>query len=692
MAYEQLVSVPSSATSGQIPKADGNGSYTWENPVEGGGASSATVTIAVADWDNGSATVNVAGVSSSSIVMCSPDATSAQTVADCKVFCTGQGSGTLTFSATTTPSASITYDVVILNNGTGRDVVFIDYDGTELYSCSANEIHAMTSDSDLPPNPSHTDMGLTAQGWNWTLAQIKTQLTKCPDTTIFVGQMYITTSGDTEIDINISEYSRSLSINFAINGEAQINWGDNSSVETISGTSVSTQKRFPHEYTSDGTYMIKIHVVSGNIRPYTESMTTRFIADYNGTSSDYLDRITSAIRIGNGLSEIGSMGLNCFNAEYITIPSNVTSIDSTALSNNHALRAIVLPIGLNRANACGGCRNLTTISYPSGAFFDANSDSFSGCYALKNVTIPYGSTVITSSRFSGLYLLQSIHTFPDTIYRIYSSAFSQCANISNIILSNDDLYIENYAFQYCYALKSATIKASSMGDYVFSTCCLLKNVNLQNGITSIGSYAFEYCRSLESIVIPDTVTSIGSYSFRSCSALKYIKLSTSIQSINAYTFYGCFLLDNVSIPSNVTSIGNYAFYQCELLSSIDIPNSVTSLGTYAFYMCKNLKSVHLPNAITEIKADAFMSCSTLTTIEIPSTITSSGNYAFYGCNSMREYHFLPTTPPTISTSSITVPSNCVIYVPYSSDHSILNAYKTATNWSTYASYMQEEPQ
>ena len=32
MAYEQLVSVPSSATSGQVPKANGSGGYTWETP------------------------------------------------------------------------------------------------------------------------------------------------------------------------------------------------------------------------------------------------------------------------------------------------------------------------------------------------------------------------------------------------------------------------------------------------------------------------------------------------------------------------------------------------------------------------------------------------------------------------------------------------------------------------------------
>jgi len=50
-----------------------------------------------------------------------------------------------------------------------KDVNFIDYDGTILYSYTAQEAQALEA---LPANPTHA--GLTAQGWNWTLAQIKT--------------------------------------------------------------------------------------------------------------------------------------------------------------------------------------------------------------------------------------------------------------------------------------------------------------------------------------------------------------------------------------------------------------------------------------------------------------------------------------------------------------------------------------
>ena len=55
---------------------------------------------------------------------------------------------------------------------------------------------------------------------------------------------------------------------------------------------------------------------------------------------------------------------------------------------------------------------------------------------------------------------------------------------------------------------------------------------------------------------------------------------------------------------------------------------------------------------------------------------------------------LRNTPPTLSNVSAfnNLPSDCVIYVPASDNHTVLEAYKTATNWSTYATQMQEEPQ
>lgn len=83
-------------------------------------------------------------------------------------------------------------------DGGDKPVKFRDCDGTVLHSYTANEVASMT---ELPALP--TRSGLTCQGWNWTLPQIKDYVAaygKCE-----VGATYTTDDGKTRIKLTIQD-------------------------------------------------------------------------------------------------------------------------------------------------------------------------------------------------------------------------------------------------------------------------------------------------------------------------------------------------------------------------------------------------------------------------------------------------------------------------------------------------------
>ena len=217
---------------------------------------------------------------------------------------------------------------------------------------------------------------------------------------------------------------------------------------------------------------------------------------------------------------------------------------------------------------------------------------------------------------------------------------------------------------------------------------MLQKVEIGSGVTRIASNAFSACGSLSSIIIPDGVTSIGGSAFSGCYSLSSIIIPDGVTSIGSSAFHSCHSLSSIIIPDGVTSIGGGAFYNCYSLSSIIIPDGVTSIDGNAFSGCGSLSSIIIPDGVTSIGNYTFNACGSLSSIIIPDGVTSIGSYAFARCYGMAEYHLKPITPPTLSDTNAfqDIRKDCIIYVPQGS----LEAYRTATNWATYASRMQEE--
>ena len=95
-----------------------SGAWAATTPSGGGGSvTTTTVTIAANDWSNGSCTKNVTGVTASNTVLVTYAPSSKANYVAADIYCSAQGAGTLTFGCTTTPTSSITVNVMIIDVG-----------------------------------------------------------------------------------------------------------------------------------------------------------------------------------------------------------------------------------------------------------------------------------------------------------------------------------------------------------------------------------------------------------------------------------------------------------------------------------------------------------------------------------------------------------------------------------------------
>ena len=119
-----------------------------------------------------------------------------------------------------------------------------------------------------------------------------------------------------------------------------------------------------------------------------------------------------------------------------------------------------------------------------------------------------------------------------------------------------------------------------------------------------------------------------------------------------------FIVGELSLP-NLTQIGDYAFYYCRFMTELHAP-LVQKIGDYAFNACSSLKRFDLP--------------------VVTSLSTRSLSYTNLNILIMRIEQLVILGNSNALTSTPIASGTGYIYVP----KSLVDSYKTATNWSVYA--------
>lgn len=312
-----------------------------------------------------------------------------------------------------------------------KDVNFIDYDGKIVASYTADEFASLSA---MPDNPSHE--GLVAQGWNWSFEDAQEYVAEYGK--LVVGQMYITESEDTEIDITLYDGRLEPVLGIAPNGTVEIDWGDGSAVDTVTGTSLTTNVDTQHIYANEGYYTIKLHVVNGNFGIVGNSSYGSQLLHKASTPSEEWNTYQAdinKIRMGANVT-VGSYAFyNCYSLSAVSMPNSLTDIGRNAFSNCYSLPFIAVPGETETISqrAWEGCYLLKAVSLPN-SLTQIGQNLFSLCTSLRLITIPSTVDSIRDNAFNNAKSLVSI-TIPRNVTRINASAFYYCKGLKTVILT-----------------------------------------------------------------------------------------------------------------------------------------------------------------------------------------------------------------------------------------------------------------
>lgn len=424
-----------------------------------------------------------------------------------------------------------------------------------------------------------------------------------------------------------------------------------------------------NQFTDNGT-----HLTAGILYLVKENKSLYFLTnniDGEAEKYEYLDEIPEGYIIPTGNIEITENGENINVNDYATASVNVpipegyikpsgnktitqngTNIDV----NNYATATVNVPQPTGNISITENGENIDIAQYATatvnvassakdyiveGAVYDPTA-TYSGYFnaekQIVGVDIPSGFTSFGFNQLSKLEYVNYPNTVT-TIGKIYS-----CPNFKRLNSNNDgELIISDWV---------TTLSSDSLEIYSNLT---FNKLYIGSSVASIPN-GFCSLNGLNTIEVSNQNTHYDSRN--NCNAIIDTSTNKLILASNSTTV----------IPNDVTSIEYKAFQNCSSLTSVTIPDSVTTIGNYGISV--NSTKWHI------------------TKIEIGSGVTSMGNYAC-GTNSgivLSHVDIIchPTTPPTAGTFIFSNLTNLTIYVPAES----VEAYKTATNWSAYASKIQ----
>lgn len=145
----------------------------------------------------------------------------------------------------------------------------------------------------------------------------------------------------------------------------------------------------------------------------------------------------------------------------------------------------------------------------------------------------------------------------------------------------------------------------------------IKSVKIPSTVKAIGDWAFSFCTNITDIQLPASVTNIASTAFANTPWFENQIKSQQFLIINNILLYASKQSGNVIIPSGVKEIGANVFANQTDITSVEFPDSVTEIGEHSFSGCTKLKKIKVSNPKAYLRQYAFSDCTILKNVTPP---------------------------------------------------------------------------
>ena len=369
-----------------------------------------------------------------------------------------------------------------------KDVVFVDYDGEIVEQYTATEFAALSA---LPANPTHS--GLTAQGWNWTLADAQEYVASYG--ALVIGQNYTTSDGKTRIYTTKTALTVGaalcIGITTSVKNGVTIDWGDGTT--KVTDANASTQKFYSHTYSAPGDHVVTLTATSGTYALGYNGVNSGIFYDNNNSMTSTVSANTvTAVEIGDNVTAIYRQGfVNAPNLMTISIPTSLTDIGQTTgnVFSGTRIKCVVFPNGTTQTYG-SGAGSWKFVSFPKTMTYVGNLNSSGN---LRAVTLPYGA-VRAAQNIGG-------------------------RSIEKVTVPGD-----------------YTVIGSSTTTYFVGATTLLKKLTISASVTSVKEYALYNNKGLKELhMLPTTPPTLSAtYPFSGTPATIYVPYSEDHSILNAY--------------------------------------------------------------------------------------------------------------------------------------------------------------